>query len=216
MLRRADPVGVDRPHVRRVGLPAPLEQEALGGGLAGLDDGAVDRRRVPVRDARRLRDDVERRRRQAPQVFGRLLVRDVDQLAELPLGRQRGKRRLQVGGRVAGEALRRVRLGGRQSRCRRLVDEQPPDLLERNLADELLDIDAAVAERAALAVRLGDLRAKGDDALEPFLDLGVHGSSSSISRPTPLARAAFSTSAAATASSTATPTDFWSKPAAAH
>src|SRR5205823_14432093 len=107
VLRRTDPVGVDRLYVRRVGLAAPLEQEALGGGLPGLDGGAVDGRRVPVRDARRLRDDVERRGRQAPQILRRLLVGDVDQLAELPLRRQRGQRRLQVSGRVAGQALRR-------------------------------------------------------------------------------------------------------------
>src|SRR5919197_1377377 len=37
------------------------------------------------------------------------------------------------------------------------VHEQAPDLLERHLADEVLDVDAPVAESAALLVRLGDL-----------------------------------------------------------
>jgi hypothetical protein len=34
------------------------------------------------------------------------------------------------------------------------------------LTDQLFDVDAAIAERAALAVGLGDLGLEGDDALE--------------------------------------------------
>ena len=41
------------------------------------------------------------------------------------------------------------------------------------VADEVLDVDAAVAERAALLVGLGDLGLDGDDALESWLEL-VH------------------------------------------
>ena len=80
---------------------------------------------------------------------------------------------LQVGRRVAGQACRLVRLGVRHPRLEALVDEQAPDLLVRVLADELLDVDAAIAERAALPVGLGDLRLEGDDALEPWLEV-VH------------------------------------------
>ena len=54
----------------------------------------------------------------------------------------------------------------RQARLERLVDEQPPHLLERHVPDELLDVDAAVAQRAALAVGLCDLGLEGDDACE--------------------------------------------------
>ena len=54
------------------------------------------------------------------------------------------------------------------------VDEQAPHLLERDLADELLDVDAAIAQRAALLVGLGDLGGEGDDALEAGLDF-AHG-----------------------------------------
>ena len=53
------------------------------------------------------------------------------------------------------------------------VDEQAPDLLEGDVADEILDVDAAVAERAALLVGLGDLGRERDDALEAGLDLGI-------------------------------------------
>ena len=41
------------------------------------------------------------------------------------------------------------------------------------MADELLDVDAAVAERAALAVGLGDLGLDGDDALETRLEVVI-------------------------------------------
>ena len=63
-----------------------------------------------------------------------------------------------------------------------VVDEQPPDVLVRVVADELLDVDAAVAERAALAVGLGDLRLDGDDALEPWLEV-VHVAANLPERP---------------------------------
>src|SRR5438270_790442 len=48
----------------------------------------------------------------------------------------------------------------------RVPFEQSPHLLERDPADEVLDVDTAVAKRAPLAVRLGDLRLEGDDACE--------------------------------------------------
>jgi hypothetical protein len=50
------------------------------------------------------------------------------------------------------------------------VDEQAPDLLEGHRADEILDIDPAVAESTSGPVRLGDLGREGDDAFEPRLD----------------------------------------------
>src|SRR5262249_29872630 len=82
-----------------------------------------------------------------------------------------------------------------------VVDEQSPDVLVWVVADELLDVDAAVAERAALAVRLGDLRLDGDDAFESRLEVVVtaHRTSNSISRPTDRSRAPATTSAAAAA-----------------
>jgi hypothetical protein len=52
-----------------------------------------------------------------------------------------------------------------------LVDELPPHLLERVAADELLDVDAAIAQRPAFLVGFGDRRLEGDDALETRLDL---------------------------------------------
>jgi hypothetical protein len=70
-----------------------------------------------------------------------------------------------------------VRLGGRKPRQQRAVDEEAPDLLERHGAHEVLQVDAAIAQGAALAVRLGDRRGERDDALEPGTDLGRRGGS---------------------------------------
>ena len=66
-----------------------------------------------------------------------------------------------------------MRFGGRQARFEAAVDEQAPDLLVGDRPDEVLDVDAAVAQRAALSVGLGDLGREGDDALEARLDLQV-------------------------------------------
>ena len=63
--------------------------------------------------------------------------------------------------------------GGRPG-LERPVDQQAPDLLERDATDEVLDVVAAVAQRAALLVGLGDLGGEGDDALEAGLDF-AHG-----------------------------------------
>ena len=54
----------------------------------------------------------------------------------------------------------------RQPGMRRLVDEQAPDLLERDVADEILDVDTAVAQRTALAVGLRDLGLERNHACE--------------------------------------------------
>ena len=92
---------------------------------------------------------------------------DVDQLLEPPFGRQLAERGLHVHARVAGADRERVRLGGRQAGQERAVHQQSPDLLEGHRADQVLDVDAAVAQRAAFLVGLGDLGRERDDAFEP-------------------------------------------------
>ena len=64
-------------------------------------------------------------------------------------------------------------LGVGHSRLEALVYQQPPDLLERVLPDQLLDVDAAVAKRSAFLVRLGNRGLERHHALEPGPDL-VH------------------------------------------
>ena len=90
-------------------------------------------------------------------------------------GREHGQRRLHVDAGIARAHAQRVRLGRRQAGQQLAVDQQAPDLLERDVADQLLDVDAAVAQRAAGPVGLGDLGGEGDDAFEAGLDFGGGG-----------------------------------------
>jgi hypothetical protein len=159
--------------VARVGLAAPANQEALGNRPRAVDLGLRNRRQAAA--ARRLGDERQRHHRGAREIGARLLVGDVDQLAEAPGRRQHRKRRLHVDARVARVNRQRPGLGRRQAGVEAAVDEQAPDLLERDAPDEVLDVDAAIAQRAALLVGLGDLRLEGDHALEAghHLDLGL-------------------------------------------
>ena len=165
VLRGRDPVGVDRLDVLGVGLAAPADQEALGdrGGLVDL--ALRDRRAADA--AGRLGDEGEGHHGDARQVVAGPLVADVDQRLQPPLGGEHGERRLEVDARVARAHGQRVRLGRGHARVVAAVDEQAPDLLERHVADELLDVHAAVAQRAALLVGLGDGRVERDYAFEP-------------------------------------------------
>ena len=83
-----------------------------------------------------------------------------------------GERSLEVGHVMAG-AVVELLVRGRQARLQRLVDEQPPHLLERDMPDEILDVDAAVAELAPVFVGLCDFRLEGNDACEAWAEL-VH------------------------------------------
>ena len=141
MLGRADPVRVDRLHVARVGLATPAEEELLGGRLPLRDDVVRDRIGVPVREPRRARDDPHHLRGEPREVVARLLVGDLVQLAELPLPRQPRRLGLEVGRRVARQASRLVRLWLGHHGVEVVVDEQPPHVLVRVVADELLDVD---------------------------------------------------------------------------
>jgi hypothetical protein len=93
------------------------------------------------------------------------------QLSEPPDSGKAGDLRLRIRGRVAGQLRWLVRLGLGHPRIEALVHEQSPHLLVGHLAHELLDVDAAVAERAAFLVGLGDLGLDGDDAFESRLEV---------------------------------------------
>ena len=171
MLGRRGPVGVDRLHVRGVGLALPADQEPLGEGPALVDLALRDDRLAEA--AGRLRGVRQHHHRDAGQVEAGLLVGDVVGLAHAEHRREHRDAGLHVGADVAGVDRDVVGLGRRQARVVGAVDEQAPDVLERHPADELLDVDAAVAQRRALLVRLGDLGLEGDDALEAVVDLGL-------------------------------------------
>jgi hypothetical protein len=122
---------------------------------------------VCVRNARRARDDGHHLSGEASEVVAGLPVRDLVELSETPDAGESGDLGLRVSRGRAGERRRLVGLGLRHSGLERLVDEETPYLLVGNTPDELFDVDAAVAERPPVPVRLGDLGLERDDALEP-------------------------------------------------
>ena len=70
-----------------------------------------------------------------------------------------------------------VRLGGRQTGIELVVDEQAPDISVGDATDEVLDINSAIAQGAAVAIGFCDLGLEGDDALKSRYEL-AHGVSS--------------------------------------
>ena len=160
-----DPVGVDRLHVAGVGLAAPADQEALGD-RAGLVDLALGHRLL-ADAAGRLGHEAERHHRHAREVVAGLLVGDVDQLAGGPT-RSRASRARPAGPR-AGRRCARPAGAARRAACpgSKLPSTSSPQTFSNGtVPDQVLDVDAAVAERPALAVGLGDLGVERDDALE--------------------------------------------------
>jgi hypothetical protein len=68
----------------------------------------------------------------------------------------------------------RERLGRRQARAELAVDQQRPHVAERDLAGQVLDIDAAIAQGTAVLVRLGDFCLEGDDAFQSWAVVVCH------------------------------------------
>src|SRR4051794_5572945 len=193
VLGDGDPVGVDRLRVDRVGLAAPAGEEPHGrrGGRIGLRGGWGGR------PASRLGDERQRERRHAGQVLPRLGGIGVDQLPQAQRGRERHEPGLQIHARVAAAAAERQRLLRRQAGGEGAVDQQAPHLVERHAADQLLDVVAAIAQRAAGPVRLRDLGGEGDDALQPVGDLFGCGHGPSMSISSTLTQSMLSTAEAA-------------------
>ena len=173
VLGGGDEVGVDGLGVRRVGLAAPAGHEPLDDGR-GLVDPLLRHHRL-AEAAGRLRDERHRGHRAAGQVVAGLLVVDVEQLLQPPRRGQRRERALHVDPDVAGVDRHRERLRGRQPRRELAVDQQAPHVAVADPADEVLDVDAAVAQRGAFLVRLGDLALEGDDAFQAGLEDGLVG-----------------------------------------
>ena len=155
-----------------IGLAAPLEQEPRRRGRPGGDELGVDRRRVAVGEARRLGDDRDHRRREPCEVVARLRRRRCRSAARAPTRRRaarstacRSAGALPVRSRAAYGAAGWRPGSGSSSTSR------PQTFSNGTMPDEILDVDPAVAERAAVAVGLGDLRLEGDDALEARLEL---------------------------------------------
>src|SRR6266496_2341815 len=130
-----------------VRLPAPADHEALGD-AAALVDLALRYRRL-VQAAGALRDEGQRLYRDEGEVGPGLLVADVQQRAQAVDGGDGGQRALRVDPDVAGTYRQQVRVRGGQAGGEAVVDQQAPDVPERDPPDELLDVDASIAEGAA-------------------------------------------------------------------
>src|SRR5918997_1058845 len=86
---------------------------------------------------------------------------------------------------VLDSSMRLCGPGGRgQARAELAVDQQRPDVAEGHLADEVLDVDAAVAQGAAVLVGFGDLCLEGDDAFQAGYEVVGHLACSSARGPT--------------------------------
>src|SRR5437764_8547111 len=197
----------------RVGRATPLQEELLRRGSPAGNDVGGDLVGMAVGDACGARDDSHHLSRKATEILPRLFRGDLVELAEHPLAGESRRLALKVGGRVPGQARRFVRIGIGHPRFEVVVDEEPPDVLVRVAADELLDVDPAVPQRAAFTVRLRDLCLDGDHTFETGLEVVASAAhwvpSRSSSVPTDRSCSAASTSAAAAASWTATPTDLY-------
>ena len=172
MLGGRRPVGVDGGDVAGVGLAAPADHEPLDdrGGLVDpllRDGGDADA-------AGGLRDVGQRHDGGPGELLAGLLVGDVQQRAVAPDGGEHRQRGLHVDPDVTGVHRDRERLGRGQAGAELAVDQQRPDVAEGHLADEVLDVDAAVAEGTAVLVRFGDLGLEGDDAFQAGYEVVGH------------------------------------------
>ena len=172
MLGGRRPVGVDGGDVPGVGLAPPADHEPLDDGL-GLVDAALRHRRDA--DAAGGLGDVGQRHDGGPgELLAGLLGVDVEQRLVAPDRGEHRQGRLHVDAHVTGVHRDRERLGRRESGTELAVDQEGPDVAEGDLADQVLDVDAAVAQRAAVLVRFGDLRLEGDDAFQAGYEVVGH------------------------------------------
>nr|BFE76890.1 hypothetical protein GCM10020092_101910 [Actinoplanes digitatis] len=114
--------------------------------------------------ARALRDQPEQRRGGARQVGAGLRVVDVDDRAEAPLRCHGGDGGLYVGADVARAHGQGDGLLGQQRGAEVPVHEQAPDVGIGHPADELLDVDTAIAQGATVTIGLRDLCGERNDA----------------------------------------------------
>ena len=167
-------------YVLGVRLAAPADHEALDHRARLVD--AVLRDHRQAEPAGGLRDERHRHHGDVGEVLAGLVIIDVEQGLQPPGRREGGDGGLDVDADVAGVDRDRERLRRRQPRVELGVDQQAPHLAVRHPTDEVLDVHPAVAQGAAFAVGLGDLRLEGDDTLEPWDELR-HGHAPSCAPP---------------------------------
>ena len=146
------PVSIDGLDMRRIWLASPPPHEALGDVHGAVDLGLGNHRQA---DSARGLGDVRQHHHRGPrEVFTRLVVVDVVELSHPPCGSDHRDRALHVDPDVTGVHRDRERLGRREPRLVAAVDQQSPDAAERHPADELFDVDPAIAQRRSLPCRV--------------------------------------------------------------
>lgn len=93
-------------------------------------------------------------------------------LVETPVRGEHRDRGLHVHPDVAGVHRHRERLGRRQTGAEPAVHQQRPHVAEGDLSDQILDVNASIAQRATRFVGLGNLGLEGDHAFQPRLEVG--------------------------------------------
>lgn len=170
MLGGGRPVGVHGGHVLGVGLAPPADHEPLDDGLRLVYLALRDHGQALA--AGGLGDVGQGHDGGAGEVVTGLVGVDVQERFQAPDGGEHGQRGLHVHADVTGVDGDGERLGGRQTGVEGAVHEQAPDVAEGDVTDEVLDVDAPVAQGAALLVRFGDLGLECDDSLEPGYEVG--------------------------------------------
>ena len=164
MLGSGDKVGVDCLDVLGVGLAAPADQHPLDDGVGLIDPGLRDHRPTDATGA--LRHEGHGHDRGTRELFARGVIANVEQRLEAPRRSEHGECRLDIDTDVTGVHGDREGLGRRQTWVELVVDEESPHVAVGHPTDEVLDVDAAVAQGAAFFVWLGNLGLEGDDTLE--------------------------------------------------
>ncbi len=161
------PVGVYRLDMLGVGLTLPARHESRCHRGAFVDHPLGNRRLIDA--ARRLCDVRQRHHRRPGQLVAGCLVVDVQQRRVSPDRGQHRQAGLHVDADIAAVDRQRERLRGRQGMAEPAVDQQRPHVAEGDLlVDQILDVHAAVPQRAPVLVRFSDLGGEGDDAFQPL------------------------------------------------
>lgn len=165
MLSGGNPVGIDGLNLSRIRIAMPAHHESLCDSCALVDDPLWDG--GLVNSAGGLCDVGQRHHRCASQLVARRLVIDIQQRRVTPDRREHGQAGLNVHPNVTGMDRQREWFSRGQSVTEPAVDQQAPDVPEGHLvADELFDIDAAVAQCPAVFVGFGDFGGECHHAFE--------------------------------------------------
>ncbi|SPZ37900.1 Uncharacterised protein [Rhodococcus wratislaviensis] len=148
-----------------VGVALPADHEPFGDGFRFVDSSLGDGGLVDA--AGGLGDVGQGHDGGAGELFAGCVVVDVEEGLVSPDGGEHGQAGLDVDADVAGVYGQGERFGRGKSGAEAAVDEQGPHVAERDvLGDEFFDVDAAVAQGAAVLVGFGDVAGERDHTFQ--------------------------------------------------